>query len=420
MRKWLPAWYAGFGVYAAGVVAFSGLSLDQRWAMRAGIGYAAAAVLAIAANVVGRRSSRGGRLLLAASVGVGLLGALILPVLWIMTSAHATSDVTVVARSGALLLHHGSPYLPLTALARGGWLAYDPYLPVMAIFGLPGAIGVPGDTRPFLIVVTFALLYATFRAMRVRWPLGWATLAVSCPVMVYPFAMGITDPPIIALTCLSLALVGRRERLWPAAIAIGVACAMKYTAWPALAVITATVVTREGWRAGLRFAGLATGVAGALIAAFAPAAIRHPAAIIANTLAYPLGLTAARSPAQSPLPGHLLTTLGSGGHLAAIAALALSCLATAVSLVVVPPPTPASAAVRIAIGLTALFALSPASRWGYLVYPLALCAWAAVERCQRSGEWLLRARGTWGLGPRRHEPQAGAPPPDALAEARRD
>jgi phosphatidylinositol alpha-1,6-mannosyltransferase len=400
-------------------VAFSGLSLDQRWGARVGIGYAVAAAVAVAANLVRRRSSRGGRMLLAASVGAGALGALILPVLWLMTSAPATSDVTVVSRSGALLLHHGSPYLPFTALAHGGWLAYDPYLPVMAIFGLPGAIGVPGDTRPFLIVVTFALLYATFRAMRVRWPLGWAALAVSCPVMVYPLAMGITDPPIIALTCLALALVGRRERLWPAAVAVGVACAMKYTAWPALAVIAATVVSRDGWRAGLRFAGLATGVAAALIPAFAPAAIRHPAAIIANTLAYPLGLTAAKSPAQSPLPGYLLTTLGSGGHLAAIALLALSGLVTAVSLVVVPPPTPASAAVRIAIGLTALFALSPATRWGYLVYPLALCAWVAVERCQRSEGWSFRARGTWGLGPRRREPEGGSPP-DALAELRRD
>ena len=38
-----------------------------------------------------------------------------------------------------------------------------------------------------------------------------------------------------------------------------------------------------------------------------------PAALIQNTLAYPLGLTRVRTPAQSPLPGHLLATHGPGG-----------------------------------------------------------------------------------------------------------
>jgi hypothetical protein len=159
---------------------------------------------------------------------------------------------------------------------------------------------------------------------------------------------------------------------------------MKYTAWPALAVIAAMVAARAGWRAGLAFSLAATGVAAALVAAFAPAAIGDPATIFQNTVAYPLGLTSARSSARSPLPGHLLATLGPGGHLAAIAALALAGLATAVSLIVAPPATPASAAVRIALGLTALFALGPASRWGYFVYPIALCAWAALDRSQRS------------------------------------
>src|SRR4029077_2516230 len=67
---------------------------------------------------------------------------------------------------GVLLLHHGSPYLPLAQLAHGGWLAYNPYLPVMAVFGLPKALGLPGilgDPRPWLAAATFLLLYATFR-----------------------------------------------------------------------------------------------------------------------------------------------------------------------------------------------------------------------------------------------------------------
>ncbi len=45
-----------------------------------------------------------------------------------------------------------------------------------------------------------------------------------------------------------------------------------------------------------------------LAAALAPASLTAPGALIANTVLFPLGLTHARSPAQSPLPGHLETT----------------------------------------------------------------------------------------------------------------
>jgi hypothetical protein len=95
-------------------------------------------------------------------------------------------------------------------------------------------------------------------------------------------------------------------------------------------------------------------------------------------VAYPLGLTAARSPAASPLPGHLLATLGPAGHAAAIALLLAAGAALVASLVIAPPRTPAAAANRIALGLTALFALSPATRFGYFCYPLALYGWVVL------------------------------------------
>jgi hypothetical protein len=82
------------------------------------------------------------------------------------------------------------------------------------------------------------------------------------------------------------------------------------------------------------------------------------------------------------LPGHLLATLGPAGHLAAIALLAAAGLAIMASLVIAPPASPARVAIRIATGLTALFALCPATRWGYFIYPLALIAWAALERAR--------------------------------------
>jgi hypothetical protein len=380
-------WYAGFALYAAGVALFSGPGLDHWWGVWAAGGYAVAALVTVA--VPGRAWSR------PLAVAASLAGALAGPALWLMLRYPAPPDVAVVARSGVLLLRHGTPYLPVTALSAGGWLAYNPYLPVMALLGLPHALGVPGDTRPWLISATFLLLYATFLVTRGtraeggrRAAAGQAAFWLACPVMAFPLTMGITDPPVIALTCLALALLARRRtapgRLADsrvtllAAVVLGAACAMKYTAWPALAIIAIMVAARDGVRSAARFTAVAGVTAAGLIAALAPAALRHPAAIAANTVAYPLGLTAAKSPAQSPLPGHLLSTLGAGGHLAALALLAAAGLATAVSLVRSPPATPAAAARRLAAGLTALFLLSPATRFGYFIYPVALCWWAVI------------------------------------------
>jgi hypothetical protein len=85
------------------------------------------------------------------------------------------------------------------------------------------------------------------------------------------------------------------------------------------------------------------------------------------------------------LPGHLIATLGSGGHFVALVLLAAAGLATVASLVISPPATPAAAARRIAIGLTALFLLSPATRFGYFIYPISLYAWAVFADREGTG-----------------------------------
>jgi hypothetical protein len=385
------AWLAGFALYAAGVALFSGRGLDRWWGIWAAGGYAIAAVCAVA--VAARHRSRGARGAqagaLATATATAVAGALVAPLVWLATRGPITPDALVVARSGVLLLHHGTPYLQSAELARGGWLAYNPYLPVMAVFGLPKALGLPGllaDPRPWLAAATFLILLATFRISGISrigripvTPLGLAALAVCSPVMAFPLAEGITDPPVIALTCLALALLIRFGGAdWRPAVVLGVVCAMKYTAWPALAVLIVMVMVRDSRRAAVRFTAIALGAAIALTAALAPAGILHPAGIVANTVAYPLGLTAARSPAASPLPGHLLAALGPAGHAAAIALLLAAGAALLASLITAPPRTPVEAAKRVALGLTALFALSPATRFGYFCYPLALYGWVAL------------------------------------------
>ncbi len=153
---------------------------------------------------------------------------------------------------------------------------------------------------------------------------------------------------------------------------------MKYPAWPAVAVLAAMVAARDGARSAARFAATAVGAAAVLTAGLAPAAMAAPAALIQNTLAYPLGLTRVRTPAQSPLPGHLLATLGPAGHLAAIMLLIAVGLGIAASLVTRPPADGAAAARRLALGLALMFALSPATRFGYFAYPAGLYGFLAL------------------------------------------
>jgi hypothetical protein len=378
-RRRVWALYAVFALYAGGVAVFSGPGDDRSWGIWAAFGYAAAAALAAL------WPGRGG---LRSALAASLAGALIDPVVWLATQAPPTPDVRVVTRSASLLLHHGSPYLGPAQLAHGNVLSYNPYLPVMTLFGLPRALGLTGlagDTRPWLVLATFLLLAAAFRiaipAARTRGvALALAGFATASPVLAFPLAQGITDPPMIALTILALALLTRPgARIWPAAVVAGLACDMKYTAWPALLVLAAMVAARDGTRAAGRFAGIACATTAAFTVALAPAALAAPAGMIDSTVLFPLGLTAARTPAQSPLPGHALATLGPAGHQAAIALLILAGLAVAIWLVIRPPANTRAAAGRIAVGLALLFALSPATRFGYFAYPAALLAWVALS-----------------------------------------
>jgi uncharacterized membrane protein len=95
-------------------------------------------------------------------------------------------------------------------------------------------------------------------------------------VIAFPLAVGITDPPVIALMLLTLALIARPSGLLRAAGALGVACAMKATAWPAVPVFAAMLGRRDGARSAWRFVAVTLGVAAVLAVAMAPTALAHP------------------------------------------------------------------------------------------------------------------------------------------------
>lgn len=117
--------------------------------------------------------------------------------------------------------------------------------------------------------------------------------------------------------------------------------------------------------------------------ALLPAVLVDPGAVAENTVRFPLGLGLVASPAESPLPGHLIAAGLPGGPVAATGLLLAAGLAIAVWLIRRPPGTAAEAATACGYGLLAAIGLLPATRFGYLLYPLALLAWAPALRAAR-------------------------------------
>jgi hypothetical protein len=146
-------------------------------------------------------------------------------------------------------------------------------------------------------------------------------------------------------------------------------------------VLAAMFAARDGGRAAWRFTAAAAVTAIALIAALAPAAITSLAgagALIRDSVLFPLGLTHYKTPAESLLPGHMLTALGTAGHVISVGLLLAAALGIAVSLVIRPPRDVPAAAWRLAIGLALMFLLGPQVRFGYFLYPLGLVGYLAL------------------------------------------
>jgi Glycosyltransferase family 87 len=374
-----------FAIYAT-VLAVDTGHADRTWAIWAAAGYGVTTVILWL--------WRHKNVSLILPLLVSLAGALAAPLTWLATRVKPTAEVQVISQSAVLLLHNGTPYLPPGQL--DSWLSYNPYLPVMAVFGMPKALGAHGlfaDPRVWLTAVSIALIFAAFTVAAphrhcdgCRHGVLLSTVFIAAsPVIAFPLAVGITDPPVIALMFLTLALIARPSGLIKAAAALGVAAAMKATAWPAVPVFTAMLTARHGVRKAWRFAAATIVIAGVLAVLFAPAALANPYSFLQNTVLFPLGLTKHKTPAASPLPGHLLADTGQAGHYAAVGLLVAAGVAFVIWLIVRPPRDARAAAWRLAVGLTAMFTLAPATRWGYFVYPIGLVMWLLLTQPPATG-----------------------------------
>ncbi len=141
-----------------------------------------------------------------------------------------------------------------------------------------------------------------------------------------------------------------------------------------------------------------------------PFAVLWPHALVQNTIMFPLGLTKIKSQAASPMPGYLLAQTGSVGHAVAVALLAAAGLAVAASLLFRPPANARAAALRLAVGLTLMFTLAPATRFGYFSYPAALLVWLWLAGPEREASRAATgAAGSPGNPPGSAPGQGGRP-----------
>ena len=413
----LPALgYAAFSVFGLAVVLVSTEPVHRLWGGCAAAGYGCAALAALAPARLMPDRRRDIALAAAAS------GALAVPLCWLAATGRGMPEVGVVARSARLLVAQGRPYQSAAQLGADVY-GYNPYLPGMTLFGLPRALfggGLVTDPRIWdgmAFAAAFAAALRTAGAGVIPALRRTAALA-GTPLIAFPLAVSGNDLPVIGLICLGLALAARPDSRCPTGLAVpagprvrpdrvtvtspawtgavlGAACVMKATAWPALLLVGLLLRVRDGRGAAARFTAAAAVVLAVVVGPFL---LVQPADLAVNTIAFPLGLTAARSPAASPLPGHLIAATGQAGHLAVIALLAATVAAAGGLLGGRPPRTAAGVGGYLALALTALFTLAPATRWGYFVYPGVIGCFVWLAGLSRPRLHKLARTGTRGQG----------------------
>ncbi|RLP90532.1 DUF2029 domain-containing protein [Micromonospora sp. BL4] len=389
--------YAVSAVFAAITAVTSTLLPHRAWGAVAAVGYLVA-TLAVIVQILLRRRGAASRLVGLparwAVTGFAWASTALLPVL-LQSVERATGrtdraqeEVWVVEQAGSRLLEHGTPYLGRDAIAAlppgEQLLGYTPYQPGMAAFGLPRALVDAWwtDARVWFAVGTalaLALAVAALRATPRAHPatrdrpdaalLRGVQAATVLPICALTLATGGDDLPVLALCLLALALAAA-DRPGRAGLAVGLAGALKLFAWPIALVLIVWGLTR---RAGTR---VAAGAIGLPVAALVPALLVDRDALTENVLRFPLGHGLVTSPAQSPFPGYLIASALPAGRLIAAALLVAAGLAIAVRLAHRPPRTAVVTALICGYGLLAAIALMPSTRFGYLLYPLALLTWA--------------------------------------------
>lgn len=346
----------------------------------------AVAALGILAGAGARRGAlRGGvyaALLAWSSLGglvAGLLSRELDGCAEIMQQCGSQMEVPIVERAAALWLQTGSPYLPISELPEPVVTDYNPYSPWMMVFGVPAAVFGQSwltDMRLWSGLFVIVGLVAAWRlagqprgisVVALRW------LAVAPPVAL-SFASSGVDLPVIVAAVLGAVFVHRGSSLLAGAF-LGLAVAFKLTAAPIAFVVLLVYWTRRDLVSAAQAA--ASGVA-VIAAAYLPVLSTDFDGFMENVVRYTTGSAELTSVAGAPTPGHLLTLIPTVGDTLAQLLLLGAVTAILVLVLVHPPADAAEALVYAGWCLLAAMLVMPASRIGYIIYPITLIAAAAI------------------------------------------
>ncbi|MFW0784466.1 hypothetical protein AAFP35_08070 [Gordonia sp. CPCC 206044] len=371
--------YIGFGAGAFTLFKLSGFDAHITWAHSAAIGYAVAAVISLVPLPAGAHRPRLARV-------AALTGALVVPFAMLLNGHHQMqNEVEIISRSGSLLMTSGVPYVhDASALSD-----INPYLPVMAIFGMPAALmtragldpgsmwNIVGDPRIWCAAIAIVGIWGSMRLLHAHSGRARhiAVLMIASPTVALEMCASGVDLPLAGFLVLGLALAATRHPV-TGALCIAAAVAIKWVALLSLPIVLALLVTRYGWRVAARFGGVFL----AASAVFMLPAILSISDTIAQVFEFPAGIGAVATPAQSPMPGVLLASLGTAGRLTDMVLLTVCGIVLAYVLVRRPPTTFSTAATFIGIGFTCFFLFAPVGRFGYLLIPMLLFGLAYIAR----------------------------------------
>lgn len=397
---WREPWDAAlllcFAVFATVYALITRNLPHQMWAVDAAGSYVIGAVVLQAGPVRRLLPLRAHRRWLVFALLVA--GTTVIPLAHQVVEGIANPEILILGQAADRWLSIGTPFPTGTELAGRGTdiNAYNVYLPLLAVFGLPAALFGPApgtDPRIYLLLGSYAIFLCAGR--RAGWPVA---LFMVSPWVALQLVSGATDIPVLGCVLFGLLLAGR-DRAGRAGLVMAAAAGLKALAWPAVAIALLLVRVRGGWRAIMRFTGT---VAAVLLVVLGLPVLADPSAFVVNAIELPLGVLPVKLTAASPLPGHLLSRTGPVGQAVVLALLAASALVIGGCVLRRPPRNAVTAARWIALGMLVATVLAPASRFGYLVYSVglvllpvpagALSSGAADVRVQPAGPAVHHAR----------------------------
>jgi hypothetical protein len=396
MRQWwtrqslaaTDAWLYGVSsVFALGVGVYSTQSAEWHWGFLAFGPFALGCVLALAGRSLGELAQRYWRVAILTLVAIGVVA---IPLVYETTVRPlAQPEVGVIVRAADEVLKDKTVY---PAYWSNGHvvnavpgirpaLDFFPYMPLMAAFGIPAALtgrdtGLT-DARVTMTLFTGVLMLLALLLLRAPTDrkLRTAQLLVVLPTGSLFLATGGDDMPILALCLMALVAMQRRS-VWWTGILLGVACAMKLTAWPLALAVFAVSRDVNDRPSGRRVAAIAGTIVGVTIAPFV---LAGPHGFVANVIEFPLGLAGVSSWAASPLPGHLLTNWQPWlSHVIMPAVFLIGSVVLWRFLRPRWPLSPPLALRTMAVAMTVVICAATATRIGYLIYPLNFMLWAWV------------------------------------------